>query len=283
SVVGESHEDNVDDADEAQDAAMHADVIGAEEPAAGGEDNADEISVEELTGRAEPGTSREDVPAEDVPASSPSAKPAGFLRRLLSRPTLSIPLAATVLSAAAAYAITSKPDAAISSNKVAELARTRVAQKSSGMSPDKTLATAFDALNEDGSAARPLTQDELQKAFRKRLEDADLLKRFDLTMQSHQWTMQAALDDEEAARFERILATFVKTHKIAFPIHARVGSAESMLPFKIRQVVSGANASVVVDDGDRLYIGDEYHGVRLMAVQANKLVFAGKRKIEVRW
>jgi hypothetical protein len=106
---------------------------------------------------------------------------------------------------------------------------------------------------------------------------------FDLTLQDEQWFMQAALDDEEAARFERILTSFIKQHNIAFPVHAWVGSAESMLPFKIRQVVYGSNASVVTQDGDRLYVGDEYRGVRLVAVAGDRLTFAGKRKIEVRW
>lgn len=191
--------------------------------------------------------------------------------------------AAAVLCAGAAYAIMSKPETALSSKKIAEHARLGVNAKLGGKPADKTVAAAFDAMNENGAAERPLTPDELKKAFRKRLSDADLLKRFDLTLQDQVWTMQAALDDDEAARFERILAAFVKQHNITFPINARVGSAESMLPFKIRQVISGANASVVTQDGNRLYIGDEYQGVRLVSIQSNRLVFAGKRKIEVKW
>lgn len=127
------------------------------------------------------------------------------------------------------------------------------------------------------------TQEELRTAFRKRLAEVDLLKRFDLNLRDNVWNMQAALDDEEAARFERILAAFVAQHKIAFPINAKVGSAEHMLPFRIRQVISGANASIVTLDGVRLYVGDEYQGVRLVAIKGSRLTFAGKRKIEVRW
>jgi type III secretion protein D len=128
-----------------------------------------------------------------------------------------------------------------------------------------------------------LTQEALRAAFRKRLADVDLLKRFDLNLRDNAWTMQAALDDEEAARFERTLASFVAQHKITFPIQAKVGNAEHMLPFKIRQVISGANASVVTLDGNRLYVGDEYQGMRLVAIHGSRLTFMGKRKIEVRW
>lgn len=127
------------------------------------------------------------------------------------------------------------------------------------------------------------SQEELRAAFRKRLAEVDLLKAFDLNLRDNAWMMQAALDDEEASRFERTLATFVNQHKITFPITAKVGNAEHMLPFKIRQVVSGANASVITLDGNRLYVGDEYLGLRLVAIQGSRLTFMGKRKIEVRW
>lgn len=154
----------------------------------------------------------------------------------------------------------------------------------SGAKPaDPTVAKAFDTLNPDGTAKRKLTTSELRKAFRKRLADADLLRKFDLTLQDEQWSMQASLDDEEAARFERILVTFFKTYDIAIPVHAVIGNGEAMLPFKILQVVSGRDASVVTKDGERLYVGDELRGVRLLAIRGSHLTFAGKRRIEVTW
>lgn len=134
-----------------------------------------------------------------------------------------------------------------------------------------------------GKEVRPISQDELRTAFRKRLADVDLLKRFDLDLQNGNWTMRAELDDDESARFERVLAAFLHENKIDFPVRAIVGGAEMMLPFKIREVISGANASVVTQNGERLYIGDEYRGVRLAAISGSRVTFFGKRKIEVRW
>ena len=131
--------------------------------------------------------------------------------------------------------------------------------------------------------ATPPTPQALQSAFRKRMKDADLLQRFDLDLNESAWSMRAHLDDEEGARFERILKAFVIEHKITFPISAKVGSAESMLPFQIRQIVTGANAGIVTGDGDRVYVGDELLGVKLVAVVDNHLTFMGKRKIEVIW
>jgi type III secretion protein D len=259
------------------------------------EDISGEISVADLEDEIdESAMAAVDVAgADDIAAHASDAvhagdarheKGRGLLRGLRGRRIVYVPLAvATVLSAAAAYAITSKPESALSSRKIAEHAQIGSRQKTSGKPADKTVAAAFDASNSGGTSERPLTGDELRNAFRKRLADSDLIRRFDLSLLNEQWTMQAALDDEEAARFERILTGFIKQHNITFPIHAKVGNSESMLPFKIRQVISGSNASVVTQEGDRLYVGEEYRGVRLVAIQGNQLTFAGKRKIEVKW
>jgi type III secretion protein D len=281
--------------------------FGEEPGEQSGEEALDEadgvMSLAELTGdadddekaaaSADAGTA--DEAAEDADDNEPEEKGQSLGQRLRGRRVVYIPLAvATVLSAAAAYAITSKPETAMSSKKLAEQAQLaprpvnpevpKPADKRVAAKPvDKTVAAAFNAVNTDPDAERPLTGEELRKAFRKRLTDADLLKRFDLQLQNEHWTMQAVLDEEENSRFERILAGFMKQHNITFPVHAKVGNPEVMLPFKIRQVITGANASVVTQEGERLYIGDEYRGVRLVAVNGNQLTFGGKRKIEVKW
>ena len=36
-------------------------------------------------------------------------------------------------------------------------------------------------------------------------------------------------------------------------------------------------------DGQRLYPGDEYKGVRLTAIDGNRITFTGREPIEVRW
>lgn len=185
---------------------------------------------------------------------------------------------AAVLSAAAAYAITSRPE--MPSPAVpgvgADVRSEPGASRSAAMKMTGAVAQGV-------GAEHGLTPSELREAFRKRLADADLLRYFELKLEDNAWNMQAVLDDEEAKRFERILTTFVKTHRITFPVHAKVGGGETMLPFKIRQIVSGANASILTQDGSRLYVGDEYMGVRVVAIQGSRLTFVGKRKIEVTW
>lgn len=133
------------------------------------------------------------------------------------------------------------------------------------------------------AAPTPLSPIQLQEAFRRRLTEVDLIKRFNLQLDEQSWTMQAALDEEDAERFQRMLNAFMKRYDIRFPVNVKIGNAESMLPFRIQQVISGNNASIVTDDGRRMYVGDEYRGAKLAAIDGNQLSFTGKRSIDIKW
>lgn len=128
-----------------------------------------------------------------------------------------------------------------------------------------------------------ISPEALRQAFRQRLAEVDLLRRVDLQLDEQAWTVRATLDDDEAARLRRILEAFVGVHHIAFPVNVHVGGPDSMLPFRVTQVISGNNASIVTGDGRRLYPGDDYLGVKLVAIDGERLRFAGARPIEVKW
>lgn len=193
------------------------------------------------------------------------------------RIALSVMAATLVLSAAAAYAITSKS----LSSDITNMSDSKMDRRQSVLEKDaKTDHMKLDTKNSGGGDVTP---EALRKAFRKRLADADLIQQFDLMLEDDTWQMQADLDDEDARRFDRILRTFISENHISFPVHAKIVSSEGMLPFKISQVISGANPNIVTQDGQRLFIGEEFRGMRLVAIQDNHLTFAGKRKIEMNW
>lgn len=123
----------------------------------------------------------------------------------------------------------------------------------------------------------------LRAAFERELADGQMLERFELQLNDARWEMRADLDGEEKERFERILKRFIAAHGIGFPVDARIVPSGALLPFRIQQVLSGAQAGVVTEDGHRLFVGDEYRGTRLVSMKDGRLVFAGKRKIEVQW
>lgn len=211
--------------------------------------------VAETEQELEPET--DEVMLQEEPAPEAPPAPIARPRRRRSR-IIMLPVALGAgLVAAAAYSYTSRPGESL-------------------RPPAASLATLAEKPG-------PLTPKALRQAFRDRLAEVDLLRRFDLTLEDHAWTMRAALDDEDAVRFRRILAAFVATHKITFPVDVKLGGADSMLPFKVRQVISGANASIVTDDGQRMYPGDDYRGVRLVAIEPNRISFNGRQPIEVKW
>lgn len=173
-----------------------------------------------------------------------------------------VPVAAVaILSAAAAYALTAPPQH-----------RT-----------DEIAAREADQVRRLAGLPQQLGQDELQAALRKRLAQIDLLGRVNLELDARQWTIRGALNDDDGERLQRMLRSFAQSYVIDFPVNVKIGSAESMLPFRISQVISGNDPSIVTDDGRRLYVGDEYRGVRLAAVAGNQLKFTGKHNLNIVW
>jgi type III secretion protein D len=218
-----------------------------------------------------------DAVSPTVAASTTEAPPAprkATWRRRLLRPMIALPLLGiAVLSAAYAIAIPFSPAAATGAQSATPLAAPTRASMSD--------ATVNVAPPQNSTSVPALSQEALRQAWRRRLSEADLLSRFDMTLADYSWSMQAALDPDEAARFERILRAFLKEQQITFPVNVKIGSAEAMLPFRIMMVTTGANASLVTEDGQRLYVGDQYKGVTMVAINERNLVFAGKRKIVV--
>ncbi|MCA1325664.1 FHA domain-containing protein [Herbaspirillum sp. alder98] len=169
-------------------------------------------------------------------------------------------VAAIALSGAAAYGLTSHPEV-----------------------PAKEALAQQAELKRLASLPRQLPADELELALRKRLDQVDLLNRVTLDLGPREWIIRGALGEDDAERLQRMLRAFAKSYVIDFPISVKIGNAESMLPFRISQVMTGTDPSIVTDDGRRLYVGDEYRGVRLVAVAGNQLKFAGKHALNVSW
>jgi len=67
------------------------------------------------------------------------------------------------------------------------------------------------------------------------------------------------------------------------PVLSRVRELSGELPFKILQIVGGPNGHVVLDQGRRLFVGDEVEGLRLVLIDNTKVVFDGVQRFEVRW
>jgi type III secretion protein D len=146
------------------------------------------------------------------------------------------------------------------------------------LAPERAKAAAGTA-----SPAIPLSQAELQSKVKQRLRDAFLLEKLEVELSETNWTFRGVLDEDESRLLGRLLATFYKEHDVKSQLNAYVSSPEDMLPFKIQHFTSGAMANVVTSDGQRLYVGDSHRGYTLQRIDGKKLLFAGKKKVEVIW
>lgn len=203
------------------------------------------------------------VPAPAAPAGAPSAAPPAPRPRQRQRASLKrlvlLPFGLViVLCAATAYAFTARP-----------------AGELPAPATDVPVTAPAPALVLAGAA--------LRAAFERELADGQMLERFELRLGDERWDMRADLNEEEKERFERLLGRFIAAHRIGFPVDARVVPPAALLPFRIEQVLTGAQAGIVTGDGRRMFVGDEYRGTRLISMKDGRLVFAGKRKIEVQW
>lgn len=212
-----------------------------------------------------------------APVRAAPRRASGRLKRLVLLPFGMV----IVLCAATAYAFTTRPagpapqSASAAQDRLDDPLQVPVLAR-----PDATVVGATGMAAGDET---PLTGARLRAAFERELDDAQMIERFELHLQDGRWDMRADLAGEDKERFERLLARFVARHRIAFPVQARIVPSAALLPFTIEQVLSGAQASIVTADGKRLFVGDEYRGTRLVSMKDGRLLFAGKRKIEVQW
>lgn len=211
-----------------------------------------------------PATDEDEPQAQHAPAPTPdeaaAAEPALARRGRGYRMVLLPFFMATALTGAAAYALSSHPAPA-----------------------DEQARARAEELKRLAALPRKLPAAELEAALRKRLAEVDLLSRVTLDLHEGAWTLRGAMGEDDAERLQRMLRDFAKAYVIDFPVDVKIGSPESMLPFRIVQVLNGSDPSIVTDDGRRLYVGDEYRGVRLAAVAGNQIRFTGKHALNVSW
>ena len=153
--------------------------------------------------------------------------------------------------------------------------------------PPKGSADSLDAAQANKNATRTgevETNPAKQRAMlMQRLRDSYLEEKLEINLTDREWSFHGSLDEEETERFNRIVSGFIKEHNVKISLKADVNSTGEMLPFSIQQFNGGALASVVTDDGQRLYIGDAHMGYVLERIEGRRIIFAGKRKVEVIW
>jgi len=124
---------------------------------------------------------------------------------------------------------------------------------------------------------------EVRQQLLNMLSERDLSQRVSLQVINGQVALNGNVSDEDLALVTRMLGRFGELFDSVVPVISRVRARDNELPFKIVQIIGGANGHVVLEDGARLFVGDEVDDLRLVMIDNSKVVFEGAQRYEVRW
>ncbi|WP_339419632.1 MULTISPECIES: FHA domain-containing protein [unclassified Pseudomonas] len=124
---------------------------------------------------------------------------------------------------------------------------------------------------------------EVRQQLLKMLRERELSQRVGLQVINGQVALSGDVSQDEVDLVARMLSRFGAQFDSAVPVISRVRVRDGTLPFKIVQIVGGPNGHVVLEEGSRLFVGDEVDGLRLVLIDNSKVVFDGVQRYEVRW
>ncbi|VVO18069.1 hypothetical protein PS720_03988 [Pseudomonas fluorescens] len=124
---------------------------------------------------------------------------------------------------------------------------------------------------------------EVRQQLLKMLGERELSQRVNLQVINGQVALSGDVSQDDVELVARMLNRFGEQFDSAVPVISRVRVRDGALPFKIVQIVGGPNGHVVLEEGSRLFVGDEVDGLRLVLIDNSKVVFDGVQRYEVRW
>ena len=124
---------------------------------------------------------------------------------------------------------------------------------------------------------------EVRQQLIKMLTERELLQRVSLQIVNDQIALNGVVSQEEVELIARMLDRFAEQFDTGVPVISRVRVRDVRLPFRILQIVGGPNGHVVLEEGTRLFVGDEVDGLRLVLIDNSKVVFDGEQRYEVGW
>ncbi len=124
---------------------------------------------------------------------------------------------------------------------------------------------------------------EVRQQLLKMLSERELSPRVNLQVINGQVALSGDVSQDDVELVARMLSRFGEQFDSAVPVISRVRARDGNLPFKIVQIVGGPNGHVVLEEGSRLFVGDELDGLRLVLIDNSKVVFDGVQRYEVRW
>lgn len=148
-------------------------------------------------------------------------------------------------------------------------------------SPEHVVAPTLPTIKDDREKLADSTA--VEQRLLTMLSERELNRFIALSHQGEQVAMTGSLTTDQSQKLDRMMTRFHEQYRTPVTIAKHISAQKGSLPFDIVQIVSGPMASVVTSNGKRLFVGDEIEGLRLVSIDANKVVFKGKDNFEVSW
>ncbi|WP_426162334.1 FHA domain-containing protein [Pseudoduganella sp. R-34] len=133
------------------------------------------------------------------------------------------------------------------------------------------------------AAAVPAEADEIARQTERVLSERDLSKLVGIVYETGHLTLSAELDADESRRFDSALASLRQRFGTRVRIDVALTPLQRALPFDVREIVTGSAPHITLADGTVMYEGTSMAGYRLQAIRPGKLLFDGKRQLELPW
>ena len=124
---------------------------------------------------------------------------------------------------------------------------------------------------------------DVRQQLLKMLGERELSQRIDLQVINGQVVLNGDVSQDDVELVSRMLSRFGEQFDSMVPVISRVRVRDDALPFRIVQIVGGPNGHVVLEEGRRLFLGDQVDGLRLVLIDNSKVVFDGAQRYEVHW
>lgn len=123
----------------------------------------------------------------------------------------------------------------------------------------------------------------LQSEANKILRDRQLADLVRVQFLERHLIIEGELNEQEVKRLESALQAIDRVFGDEIRVTGRVTPLSASVPFKIIQIVMGADSYLVLEGGERLYVGETHAAYKLLAIRPGRLVFSGRRRVEVPW
>ena len=93
--------------------------------------------------------------------------------------------------------------------------------------------------------------------------------------------VRATINSRSVPQFEQLMLEFERDFGSCCKVLAKVVPPWSLLPFRIREVVTGPDGWIVTDAGERVLVGGTVGGYTLNRAGPDKVVLSGPRDVEI--